>query len=317
MEGLCRLCQKESDLRLSHLHPDFAIKWLRETGNGYFRQATDPNKRQQDGPKYYLLCEECEQRFSLAEKYFAENIFHPYLNRELASCLYDERLFYFSISYLWRSLIVQIEKDVLKGKPFEKLGLEVEENWRRFLLDPSMPPKFSDIHLFFTNITKDGAIPVKRFNSYLSRGLDVTVVESSSSFLAYAKFARFCFFGYLTPYDSSQWVNTKISPEGGELLFPQEIGDGHIGSFLIDRAREGVESYEQGINEKSKAAIEKSFKKMGDAWADKDVFKVQEADNFPGVINRSSYPIQKMRVGRNEPCPCGSGLKYKKCHGKP
>ncbi|UCC50047.1 MAG: SEC-C domain-containing protein [Gemmatimonadota bacterium] len=23
------------------------------------------------------------------------------------------------------------------------------------------------------------------------------------------------------------------------------------------------------------------------------------------------------RVGRNDPCPCGSGLKYKKCHGRP
>ncbi len=22
-------------------------------------------------------------------------------------------------------------------------------------------------------------------------------------------------------------------------------------------------------------------------------------------------------VGRNQPCPCGSGLKYKKCHGDP
>jgi preprotein translocase subunit SecA len=22
------------------------------------------------------------------------------------------------------------------------------------------------------------------------------------------------------------------------------------------------------------------------------------------------------KVGRNEPCPCGSGKKYKKCHGK-
>jgi preprotein translocase subunit SecA len=22
------------------------------------------------------------------------------------------------------------------------------------------------------------------------------------------------------------------------------------------------------------------------------------------------------RVGRNDPCPCGSGKKYKKCHGK-
>jgi len=26
---------------------------------------------------------------------------------------------------------------------------------------------------------------------------------------------------------------------------------------------------------------------------------------------------QGRKVGRNEPCPCGSGLKYKKCHGKP
>ena len=23
------------------------------------------------------------------------------------------------------------------------------------------------------------------------------------------------------------------------------------------------------------------------------------------------------KVGRNEPCPCGSGLKYKHCHGRP
>ncbi|MEG3063354.1 MAG: SEC-C metal-binding domain-containing protein, partial [Comamonas sp.] len=23
-----------------------------------------------------------------------------------------------------------------------------------------------------------------------------------------------------------------------------------------------------------------------------------------------------MRVGRNDPCPCGSGLKFKQCHGK-
>lgn len=22
------------------------------------------------------------------------------------------------------------------------------------------------------------------------------------------------------------------------------------------------------------------------------------------------------KVGRNDPCPCGSGLKYKRCHGR-
>lgn len=27
-------------------------------------------------------------------------------------------------------------------------------------------------------------------------------------------------------------------------------------------------------------------------------------------------PALGVKVGRNEPCPCGSGQKYKKCHGR-
>jgi len=30
----------------------------------------------------------------------------------------------------------------------------------------------------------------------------------------------------------------------------------------------------------------------------------------------ASPEIRKNKVGRNDPCPCGSGRKYKKCHGK-
>ena len=26
--------------------------------------------------------------------------------------------------------------------------------------------------------------------------------------------------------------------------------------------------------------------------------------------------IEKQKIGRNDPCPCGSGKKYKQCHGK-
>ncbi len=33
-------------------------------------------------------------------------------------------------------------------------------------------------------------------------------------------------------------------------------------------------------------------------------------------FNPASMPKQK-KIGPNDPCPCGSGLKYKKCHGKP
>jgi preprotein translocase subunit SecA len=30
-----------------------------------------------------------------------------------------------------------------------------------------------------------------------------------------------------------------------------------------------------------------------------------------GPANREAH-----KVGRNDPCPCGSGKKYKRCHGK-
>ena len=32
---------------------------------------------------------------------------------------------------------------------------------------------------------------------------------------------------------------------------------------------------------------------------------------------KSRGPVRvEKKVGRNDPCPCGSGLKYKNCHGK-
>ena len=39
------------------------------------------------------------------------------------------------------------------------------------------------------------------------------------------------------------------------------------------------------------------------------------------TTNQPSTPVQGHitagpKVGRNDPCPCGSGKKYKKCHGK-
>ncbi len=34
----------------------------------------------------------------------------------------------------------------------------------------------------------------------------------------------------------------------------------------------------------------------------------------PGPAGGSSHALPK--VGRNDPCPCGSGKKYKKCHGQ-
>ena len=36
----------------------------------------------------------------------------------------------------------------------------------------------------------------------------------------------------------------------------------------------------------------------------------------PGDVDAAGVPYSSMRVGRNDPCPCGSGKKFKQCHGK-
>jgi preprotein translocase subunit SecA len=42
----------------------------------------------------------------------------------------------------------------------------------------------------------------------------------------------------------------------------------------------------------------------------------QQAQNMPGQPPQKAQPVVvEKKVGRNEPCPCGSGKKFKKCHG--
>ena len=36
----------------------------------------------------------------------------------------------------------------------------------------------------------------------------------------------------------------------------------------------------------------------------------------PDVTTPTTFVRDGEKVGRNEPCPCGSGKKYKQCHGK-
>jgi hypothetical protein len=42
----------------------------------------------------------------------------------------------------------------------------------------------------------------------------------------------------------------------------------------------------------------------------------QRMQRPPGPALRSDDPSSWGKVGRNDPCPCGSGRKYKQCHGR-
>jgi len=44
-----------------------------------------------------------------------------------------------------------------------------------------------------------------------------------------------------------------------------------------------------------------------------EAFDAALSGRRPG--ERQGTLVNEAKVGRNEPCPCGSGKKYKKCHG--
>ena len=58
----------------------------------------------------------------------------------------------------------------------------------------------------------------------------------------------------------------------------------------------------------------------GRAPARREAAQPAQAAAGGGTVRRAAFdqnnPETWGRVGRNAPCPCGSGLKFKRCHGK-
>jgi SEC-C motif-containing protein len=91
--------------------------------------------------------------------------------------------------------------------------------------------------------------------------------------------------------EGSEWLGLRIvrSELGGE---PDETG-----------TVEFVATFVQGGLKDDHHEIAKFIKKEG-------LWLYTEGEIIPETITRA-----EPKVGRNDPCPCGSGRKYKKCHG--
>ncbi len=90
--------------------------------------------------------------------------------------------------------------------------------------------------------------------------------------------------------------------------------------FLVRiRTREEVEAEQQAMAERAEAerrALEEAMAAAAAQQNQKITIKttISDADDSKAGDGSGSKKVQ--RVGRNEPCPCGSGRKYKHCHGK-
>ena len=69
--------------------------------------------------------------------------------------------------------------------------------------------------------------------------------------------------------------------------------------------------------EKRAKELESVFKEKGWEYTiDLEPGKPEDITDLEMLLNPVKTEIADKKVGRNEPCPCGSGKKYKKCCGK-
>ena len=93
-------------------------------------------------------------------------------------------------------------------------------------------------------------------------------------------------------------------------------------SHVKVRAEEDVEAMEQQRQQEAEAAAvqyqhqEAENQLTGDEQS--EVGQVGETGNADqdDRVRQTPFTRTERKVGRNEPCPCGSGKKYKQCHGK-
>jgi len=265
----------------SHIYPKFVIKHTKKTGSQYLRKVVEPNKREQDGLKLYLLSFDAEQEFSLREKWFAENIFVPYLSGK-HTLKYDENLYYFAISFLWRILVTEFKTDDnLKNKWYFDQLKDVEKEWKNFLVNEKVPKTYHNVNLFFTDRVKSNTTDLKGVDFYFTRAMDGTIVDNQNHTftIVYGKFNRFVFWSVIkSPDYSDQLYDVEINPKKGTFEIPQDLDYQPIISFMSNRIRE-IEKFPLP-NQTQQDKIEKEIMKNPEKFWNSDIGQSLYNDKF-------------------------------------
>lgn len=104
------------------------------------------------------------------------------------------------------------------------------------------------------------------------------------------------------------WLNAQESGTKGPLG-AIHLFDGLLKGF--DQVQEMMGIVQEYMNNVPKWIFK--------GYSSHEVFEKYEKPSLqplPDKMPPASFGMGVPRVGRNDPCPCGSGLKYKNCHGK-
>lgn len=124
--------------------------------------------------------------------------------------------------------------------------------------------------------------------------------------------------------------NNQITVVPKDLAERYNMPISWIGGFLegIEESLDNQMADHENIAEDTSVTLdinfEKLYKNMLAVPADwlynlqewDGIFSIEDRERFTKEYKQSKTYVRENKVGRNDPCPCGSGKKYKKCCGK-
>jgi hypothetical protein len=96
-----------------------------------------------------------------------------------------------------------------------------------------------------------------------------------------------------------------LPPDPGDLLtIPTDLRGYYVWEAPKVSSSTPMKNFEEILLAKS-SPVERLLRKERNRQPDRPI--------HPGLGRGSGTPARSRKVGRNEPCPCGSGRKYKRC----
>lgn len=217
----CYLCLQGEIREIGHIIPKFAFKWLKESSpTGFFRGTSNPNKREQDGWKQFLLCPRCEDRLSSWENIFAKRVFHRVHRGRLYDLKfdYDDWLLKFAVSLSWRALLYWHLREGIDDLPFGhgRIAKEALETWRRYLNEETVDihPYQQHLLIFGDTVSTKGIANTRDLHNLVARGIEFNTIHSSSEAYIFTKICRILVAGTIIDSNPSQWAGTLIEKSG-------------------------------------------------------------------------------------------------------
>lgn len=243
MKGICRLCNKEDDLKKSHFIPKFVGKWIKKTSvTGHIREKNELHKRAQDTAKEYWLCGDCEQIFSKWEREFANKVFYPFVDQGKSVASYGSWMSKLCASISWRTLTYirnKNPKDELNQERKELLDA-VQEHLKKYLLGEADNLYQYEQHLFpleKIESTDSNELP-SNINRYFLRAIAMDIVGNSTDQYIFTKIPSFMLLGVIKAKNVKRMRSSRIAIKSG-ILSPRAYRwpDG-FANYVFDKSEE-------------------------------------------------------------------------------